>query len=77
MIKYLVDKGADVNASDSKGFTPLMSTVMNRYKFESIFLLSRGANVDVLDPDGCNLSHRAAFNNDVEMLKLLGGVSRE
>lgn len=68
IMKYLIDKGADINACDVKKFTPLMNCVLNRFKFHSIYLISKGANLDSLDLDGCTLAHRAAFNNDVEML---------
>lgn len=68
IMKYLIDAGADVNAIDGRNFTPLMNCVLNRFKFHSIYLISQGASLHSLDFDGCSLAHRAAFNNDVEML---------
>lgn len=70
-MKYLIDNGADVNVVDANKFTPLINAVMNRYKFQAIYLMSKGADISALDTDNCNLAHRAAFNNDVPMLQIL------
>ena len=67
-MKYLIDKGADINAHDLRMFTPLMNTVLNRFTFQSIYLISKGADINSVDSDGCTLAHRAAFNNDVQMI---------
>lgn len=68
MVKYLIDKGAKVNAKDNNGFSPIMNAVLNRHKFIVIYLLAHNADFKVLDSDGCNIAHRAAFNNDLPIL---------
>lgn len=48
-MKYLIDKGANVNAVDANNFTPLVNAVMNRYKLQAIYLMSKGADLNALD----------------------------
>ncbi|KAL4428648.1 hypothetical protein ABPG74_009150 [Tetrahymena malaccensis] len=76
LMKYLVDKGANVSACDSDLFTPIQNTVMNRFKLQTIYLMSKGADLTALDQHNCNIAHRAAFNNDVPMLQLINQVAR-
>ncbi|KAL4468873.1 hypothetical protein ABPG72_009143 [Tetrahymena utriculariae] len=76
LMKYLVDKGANVSACDSDSFTPIQNTVMNRFKLQTIYLMSKGADLTALDQHNCNIAHRAAFNNDVPMLQLINQVAR-
>lgn len=76
IMKYLIDKGADVNAKDIRHFTPVMYCVMNQLKFHTIYLIGQGASIDCLELDGFNLAHRAAFNNDVEMLQIFSRLDK-
>ncbi len=49
IIKYLISKGAKVNATDSLGFSPLLYAVKQGKFFEFIYLLSKGADINVKD----------------------------
>ncbi|KAF2494506.1 ankyrin [Lophium mytilinum] len=88
-IKYLVSKGADVNALNQKGETALhiASTIImgegqNFWKFECVkVLLDLGANPNITDASGASCLSRANTQTDVlkELLRrgadpLLGGV---
>lgn len=44
MVKYLIDKGADVNAKDTNGFSSIMNAVFNRHKFIATYLLANNAD---------------------------------
>jgi ankyrin repeat protein len=44
--KALVEAGADVNAAENNGLTPLMHAVMSCDREKIIYLLGKGANVD-------------------------------
>jgi ankyrin repeat protein len=54
LVKTLIDAGADVNAKDLRGMTPLMLAVAtDHYDLDKIrLLLHTGAHVDVTTPDG-------------------------
>lgn len=49
LVKYLIDKGANVNLRDHNGFSAIMNAVMNRFKPVFIYLLAKGADYRVLD----------------------------
>lgn len=52
-IKILIDKGADVNAQDTQGQTPLMIAVQNNWYSEvSELLIDRGADINAKDNNG-------------------------
>ena len=52
MVKFLIDKGANVNAQASSGATPLFWAVMREQKDEVQYLLDHGANVNLADAYG-------------------------
>ncbi|XP_068160257.1 transient receptor potential cation channel subfamily A member 1b isoform X2 [Antennarius striatus] len=57
LAEYLIDLGADLNAMDCKGSSPLLlATSCGAWKTVSL-LLSKGANVSVKDQCGCNFLH--------------------
>ena len=66
VLKFLVEKGANVDLPDVRGYTPLMRAVQAPYGFEGTpsvldLLLSEGANVDVVDSGGMTpLLHAAS-----------------
>ena len=64
-IRYLVKHGADVNARDSRGRTPLMMLfgdrhIMNRALDALEILLDKGADINAADNDGNTVLHYIA-----------------
>lgn len=71
MTKFLLEKGADVNAVDFYGGTPLLLAVSGTKAGELLPLLMRhGADVYVKDRDGENVLHRLSICPDVEYTDL-------
>jgi len=71
IVKYLIEKGADINLADAKGRTPLWyaSGVDN---IENIkLLLAAGADVNKSPKNGETAIIRAACNGQTETIKLL------
>ncbi|KAM9774909.1 transient receptor potential cation channel subfamily A member 1b [Syngnathus typhle] len=56
---YLISLGADVNAVDCKGNSPLLLATSNGAWRTVALLLSKGANVNLTDRFGCNFLHLA------------------
>lgn len=66
----LID-GANINAKNSDGMTPLMLACFNGNYELAKFLLSKGAKVDLKDNDGWNALMWASRLNDVRLVTLL------
>lgn len=67
MVKLLLDRGANPDARDSQGATPLFETSDPAI---AKLLIARGANVSARDSDGIQPVHRAATRS-LELVKLL------
>jgi ankyrin repeat protein len=52
MVKFLIDKGADVNSSSAAGASPLFWAIMRQQKDEVQYLVDHGANVNAADAYG-------------------------
>uniref|UniRef100_A0A0G4GDE0 Uncharacterized protein n=1 Tax=Chromera velia CCMP2878 TaxID=1169474 RepID=A0A0G4GDE0_9ALVE len=76
-MEVLLDHGADPNTADSRGRTPLFCTVIPSRGTNSDnvavaeCLLSRGADANVRDRQGCSVLHLAAYYGAVRVLRLL------
>lgn len=69
-IKILIEKGADIEAkSDSK--TALLWTLDLGLEKTALFLINKGANVNIKDKDGFTALHYAAKSNLENIVKLL------
>jgi len=63
--------GADLNAVDEYGFTPLIeAAIADNYQLAKL-LIDHGANVKLQDMTGGTALHWAAENNNIELTKLL------
>lgn len=71
LIKFFLDRGADIEKKDTLGITPLMSAVQNGKILAFYCLLHRGANIETVDKNGCGVVHWAAYKNQVNMLRVL------
>ena len=74
----LVKRGADLNARDARGFTPLHNALKNptgRFSRRAInmttFLLSKGADPNIATPSGDAPLHLAARAGDAELVTAL------
>jgi ankyrin repeat protein len=76
VLKYLVHKGANVNAKDGKGFTPLHNVAIRKVasdgNVEAVkFLVANGANVNAKNNLNMTPLHRAALSGNIEVVKIL------
>ena len=67
----LLAKGADVNAQDNVGSTPLMLAIGSKLKDKVVDLLNNGARVDLKNNDKKTALHYAVEENNGAALKLL------
>lgn len=70
-IKFLLSKGADVNAADTQGWTPLTSAARQRKDKIVALLIENGANPNVVDGNGMTPVIAAAMRDHVPSVKLL------
>lgn len=70
-VKYCIAKGADVNATDSYGFTALWHATILPSNKCVIALLDAKADINKCGPQKWTSIHRAAIQNSVECLKTL------
>jgi len=69
----LIAAGADVNAGEEDGGTPLFAAIRGDQTEAVSFLLSRGANVNATDNYGTTPLHLAALGNHTKIVSLLLG----
>jgi ankyrin repeat protein len=69
-VKRLVSTGADLNAQDRHGRTPLMVAAHLRRHEAARALIKAGTNVNALDKEHYDMLTIAAVANDLEMVKL-------
>ena len=70
-LKILIEFGANVNAIDNQGFTPLHSISLKGDVNCAKLLIENGANVNAKDNDGQTPLMNAAKQGNVEFLQLL------
>lgn len=76
IVRELLEKGAEFNAKDNKGYTPLMyicnRTINEEYK-KDIFddLINRGADIHMRNEDGRDAFWFACGLDDINIIKEL------
>ncbi|CAG8946888.1 unnamed protein product [Penicillium salamii] len=71
VLRFLLEKGARVNAKDKEGLTALNSIKSDKKTEIARLLLEHGADMDLEDNNGQAPLQKAAANGRVEMVKLL------
>jgi ankyrin repeat protein/flagellar basal body-associated protein FliL len=72
VIKFLVSKGADVNAANLKKVTPLYLATLRNDNEIIKFLVSSGANINVRESEyNSTPLHQASYQNNFDIIKLL------
>ena len=69
--KLLLEKGANANAIDAEGWTPLMFAAQNGHSEMAQLLLARGAEINERDDDGWNALMLAAHRGHTQTVRLL------
>lgn len=70
-IQFLLEKGADINARDAQGYTPLTNALRLQYLRVSKMLIEKGADIRINDANGWPPLLLAAMKNDLKLVKLL------
>lgn len=70
-VRMLIANGADVNARNKKGLTPLHVAVMKGALDVVVELLQNGANVDAQDSDGYTPLHYAVIAKSIKTVQVL------
>jgi ankyrin repeat protein len=67
----LLSEGADLNARDQLGYTPLMYAIHGRKADLAVWLIDRGARIDWNENNGFTALHNAAFAGLPDVVKAL------
>ena len=70
-VRLAINFGADLEAKDKDGWTPLHMASERNYIEIAELLIEMGADVEAKDDKGWTPLHRASANNHIETAKLL------
>jgi ankyrin repeat protein len=71
VVKYILSKGVDINVTNSKGITPLITAVIAQNFNLIIFLLLNGATIDIQDINCRNSLYYAEKAGNIQIINLL------
>ena len=71
VIRLLLEKGADIKATDKRGQTPLYRALGSSHLEVVQLLLEKGADVEAADQDGQTPLYQALGNSYLEVVQLL------
>ena len=71
LAQLMVDKGAEVDIRNNKGWTPLIWTSIKGRKLAVDFLIKNGANINICNNDGWNAITGAYFKNRKDIVNIL------
>ena len=69
--RLLVERGADINSKDDKGFTPLHWSAKTGGKDVVQFLISRGAEINAVDNSGTTALQMAKDQGHKDVVNVL------
>lgn len=67
--KELLDHGSPINAQDARGYTAAFHATHYGHTLLVHFLFTSGADLTILDTDGHNVVHWAAYKNELPLIK--------
>lgn len=70
-LEFLIGKGADINARDNRGVTPLVLAVDSNFTQGAAYLIARGARINDSNDAGETPLITAVHNRNIELIKLL------
>ena len=70
LIKFLLDRGADIEARESHECTPLIRALFGDEIEAALILMYKGADMFTVDENGCGIIHWAAYRNNVDALRI-------
>jgi ankyrin repeat protein len=76
-VQYVIDRGANIDAKDPNGLTPLMNSVKGGHLPLTKLLLKNAANPDSLDNDDWTALMHAAWNNEPKMIRALAAYGAD
>jgi ankyrin repeat protein len=72
VIRFLIEKGADVNTRDAQGASPLDDAVWRGYLDETAILLANGARLNEADmKTGATPINEAAYRDETQLIRYL------
>ncbi|EAY07455.1 hypothetical protein TVAG_499410 [Trichomonas vaginalis G3] len=71
LLEYFISNGADINAENKYGLTPLHQAAMNNNKETTEILISNGADINAKDKYGLTPLNIASINNNKEIVEIL------
>ncbi|ORX40351.1 ankyrin [Piromyces finnis] len=71
IVKYLIDRGANVNATDMNNWTPLHYACEKGYENIVKYLIDKGADINIQNKDRCTPLHFACDRGNEEIVKYL------